>query len=96
LNDNTHLLGNWGLASEWGSKVWLPAMEKAGLRYFAWIHSESTFSRLAANKITRYSTDLLITRFFDRREEAIAWLDHVDESDAPENISPESNTAEMI
>ncbi|HUH32934.1 MAG TPA: ATP-binding protein, partial [Daejeonella sp.] len=96
LNDNTHLLGNWALASEWGGKVWLPAMEKAGLRYFAWIHSESTFSRLAASKITRYSTDLLVTQFFDHREDAIAWLDHVQDSDASENISPESNAAKLI
>lgn len=96
LNDNTHVLGNWALASEWGGKVWLPAMEKAGLRHFAWIHSESAFSRLVASKIANYYHGVFVTQFFDRREEAIDWLDHVDDSHSPKDTSPESNAAELI
>lgn len=80
LNDNTHVLGSWTDASEWGGKVWLPAMQKAGLRYFAWIHSESTFSRLAEKKIANYSDGSLETRFFEQKQDAIAWLENQDDT----------------
>lgn len=80
LNDNTHVLGNWADASEWGGRVWLPAMEKAGLRFFAWVHSESTFSRLAAGKIVDYQNGNLVTRFFDHKEEAESWLENQEDS----------------
>jgi PAS domain S-box-containing protein len=89
LNDNAHVLGNWTDASDWGAKVWLPAMEKAGLRYFAWVHSESTFSRLAASKIAEYAHGNLITRFFDHKEDAVKWLESSDtESAEAEGSSP--------
>lgn len=78
LNDNTHVLGNWADASEWGAKVWLPAMEHAGLRHFAWVHSGSTFSKLAAEKIVNLLNGHVVTRFFEQRDEAILWLENSD------------------
>jgi PAS domain S-box-containing protein len=74
LNDNTHVLGSWSEAVDWGSEVWFPAMQKAGLKYFAWIYSPSTFSRLSAHK----SIDVLIgeitAQFFMDKNEAIEWI----------------------
>lgn len=96
LNDNTHVLGNWTDTSDWGSKVWLPAMEKAGLRYFAWVHSESTFSKLAASKIADYANGGLITRFFDRKEEAIKWLESQGESTEAESSTGQLDANETI
>ena len=81
LNDNTHILGNWSDASEWGGKVWLPAMETAGLRYFAWVHSESAFSKLAASRLANLSQGNLITRFFDHKEQAVEWLEDPEKDD---------------
>jgi anti-sigma regulatory factor (Ser/Thr protein kinase) len=93
LNDNTHVLGNWADASEWGGKVWFPAMEDAGLLYFAWVHSESTFSRLAEEKITDFSKGHPIIRFFDQRKEAITWLeDQKDPENAPSSTLEQSDT----
>ncbi len=74
LNDNTHVKGNWSEASDWAGKVWFPMMQRAGLKFFAWIYSPSTFSALAAKK----SVDVMIgdvqTQFFYDRDEAVEWL----------------------
>ena len=85
LNDNTNVLGNWEDASEWGGKVWLPAMQEAGLLYLAWVHSESTFSRMAEQKLIAHSNSHPTIRFFDQRVEAIKWLQ---DQKHPENIQP--------
>ena len=96
LNDNTHVLGNWTDATEWGGKVWLPAMKKAGLRYFAWVHSESTFSRLAENKIADYSYGKLVTMFFDQKAEALKWLESQDDTpQTPDSQPRQSGKAEL-
>ena len=96
LNDNTHVLGNWSDASEWGGNVWLPAMEMSGLRYFAWVHSESTFSKLAAAKLADLFKGEVIIRFFDDREEAVKWLKYPHNIDSPEIASStESDTPEI-
>ena len=97
LNDNTHVLGNWSEASEWGGKIWLPAMEKSGLRYFAWVHSESTFSKLAASKLANFSNGQIITSFFDHKDEAVRWLENAGAIDSTQtNPLTESDTAELI
>lgn len=85
LNDNTNVLGNWEDASEWGGKVWLPAMQAAGLRYLAWVHSESSFSRIAEQKLIDFSGNHPTIRAFDQRPEALRWLQ--DQPDA-ENVQP--------
>jgi PAS domain S-box-containing protein len=94
LNDNTHILGTWSEASEWGGKIWLPAMEMSGLRYFAWVHSESTFSKLAASKIANFSNGQVATRFFESKEDAVIWLENVNSGNIQNTPLTESD-AEM-
>ncbi|MXV52999.1 PAS domain-containing protein [Pedobacter sp. HMF7647] len=79
LNDNTYVIGNWSEAVDWGGEVWFPAMENAGLKYFAWIYSPSTFSRMSAEKSIDIAVGNLITRFFTEKEEADNWLKSLDQ-----------------
>jgi len=76
LNDNTHVLGNWGEASEGGANHFFPLMQNAGCRFFAWIYSPSIFAQLAAQKSAEVvvSNDIT-TRFFNNSEEAVGWLE---------------------
>ncbi|MCJ8210861.1 PAS domain-containing sensor histidine kinase [Mucilaginibacter sp. RS28] len=74
LNDNTHVLGNWSEAVDWGGTVWFPAMEQAGLKYFAWIYSPSTFSRMSAKKSLDIAIGNITAQFFTDRDEASQWL----------------------
>jgi PAS domain S-box-containing protein len=77
LNDNTHVMGNWSEASDWGAEFWFPAMQKAGLTHFAWIYSPSTFSRMAAHKSVDVLLGSITAQFFTDKQAAIAWLGNV-------------------
>jgi len=74
LNDNTHVKGNWSEAADWGNDFWFPAMQAAGLRYFAWIYSPSTFAQLAAHKSIDLMIDRITAQFFTDVPEATNWL----------------------
>ncbi|MDN3581237.1 PAS domain-containing protein [Mucilaginibacter flavus] len=75
LNSNVHVLGNWSEAADWGNTEWFPAMEKAGLRYFAWVHSKSVFSQLSAQKSIETLRGKIVFSFFDEVKEAEEWID---------------------
>jgi len=79
LNDNTHVLGNWSEAADWGGTVWFPAMQKAGLQFFAWIYSPSTFSKLAAHKSLDVMVGNITTQFFTDIEAAKVWLKNINQ-----------------
>ncbi|MEN0053431.1 MAG: PAS domain-containing protein [Mucilaginibacter sp.] len=74
FNNNIHVLGNWSEAADWGAQEWFPAMEKAGLRYFAWVNSPSVFSQLSARKSADSSLKKLKIQFFTEAADAIAWI----------------------
>jgi hypothetical protein len=74
LNDNTNVVGIWTPASAWVGANWLPRMKEAGLRYFAWVYSQSAMSRVSADESLR-STDVPdIVKTFDDIESARQWL----------------------
>lgn len=77
LNDNTHVVGNWSEASEWGGNIWFPQMQNAGLQYFAWVYSPSTFSQLAAEKSINIMAGSITSQFFNDCKEAEMWLKEV-------------------
>jgi len=77
LNDNTNVLGNWSEAVDWGGTVWFPEMQRAGLQFFAWIYSASTFSKLAAHKSLDVMVGNITTEFFTDIEEAKLWLQNI-------------------
>jgi PAS domain S-box-containing protein len=74
FNDNRKVLGTWSEASDWAATVWLPQMENAGLRNFAWIFSESIFSQLSALKSVENENKSANIRFFANAAEAMDWL----------------------
>jgi len=74
VNDNTNVSGTWSEASEWGGKKWLPLMEEAGLRYFAWIFSPSAFSQLSARKMVDMMEGTVVAQFFNSAQEAENWI----------------------
>jgi hypothetical protein len=73
LNDNTHVVGSWSEAAEWGAEFWFPAMMKAGLKHFAWIYSPEVFSKLSTDKTIDLSGQNIFGTFNDK-EEASQWL----------------------
>jgi hypothetical protein len=75
LNDNRHVLGTWSEAADWVGEVWFPMMEKAGLKYFAWIFSPSSFSQLSARKSVDVMKGKVTTQFFIDIVEADRWLE---------------------
>ncbi|MDN3547474.1 PAS domain-containing protein [Mucilaginibacter aquaedulcis] len=74
LNNNTYVLGNWSEAADWGAQEWFPAMEKAGMRYFAWVNSPSVFSQLSARKSADSTLEKLKIHFFTEVAAAVDWL----------------------
>jgi PAS domain S-box-containing protein len=77
LNDNREVLGTWSEASDWAGSEWLPMIEKAGLKYFAWVFSSSAFSQMSARKSINVMHGNVVTQFFTDIAEAEAWLDQV-------------------
>jgi hypothetical protein len=77
LNDNREVLGTWSEAADWAGKEWMPMIEQAGLKYFAWIFSSSAFSQMSAKKSINVMQGNVVTRFFTDIAEAEAWLDQV-------------------
>lgn len=75
FNDNRLVPGTWSEASDWASTVWLPLMELAGLKYFAWILSDSAFSQLSAKKSVVNEHKRSEILFFDRAEDGLKWLE---------------------
>jgi PAS domain S-box-containing protein len=78
LNDNTNVLGNWSEAADWGGTFWFPEMQKAGLQFFAWVYSHSTFSKLAAHKSLDVMVGNITTQFFTDTEDAKEWLKSIE------------------
>ncbi len=74
LNDNRSVLGTWSDAAEWVGKEWFPMMEAAGLKHFAWIYSNSTFSQLSAHKSVDILQGKVVTRLFNDGNEGEDWL----------------------
>ncbi|TCD11016.1 PAS domain S-box protein [Pedobacter frigidisoli] len=74
MNDNTNVIGSWSEASDWAGQEWFPMMEKAGLKYFAWVYSPSAFSRLSAEKAVDVKVGNTIVHFFTEAETARQWL----------------------
>ncbi|MFT2009408.1 hypothetical protein ACMA1I_12090 [Pontibacter sp. 13R65] len=74
LNDNTNVEGIWSTASKWVGQDWFPRMKNAGLLYFAWVYSASTFSRLSTDKALKNTEDLKYIQTFDSLDAACDWL----------------------
>lgn len=74
VNDNQHVLGTWSEAADWVGKEWFPMMEKAGLKYFAWIYSLSAFSQLSAKKSVDVLAGNVTIQFFTDLTLAEEWI----------------------
>jgi len=77
VNDNSNVLGTWSSAVEWTGNTWFPMMEKAGLKYFALIYSNSVFSQLAAERSIDVGIGGMTARYFTEVEPAAQWIDHM-------------------
>jgi len=75
FNDNRLVPGTWSEASDWAANIWLPLMELAGLKFFAWILSESAFSQLSAQKSVENEDKHSEIVFFTQAEEGLKWLE---------------------
>lgn len=82
INNNSEVLGNWSEAVDWVNEIWFPAMANAGLRYFAWVYSASTFARISARRTLDVVTGSITSQFFVKKELALKWLERAS-SDSP-------------
>jgi hypothetical protein len=73
LNNNTAVTSMWSDAAVWGGTEWFPAMQAAGLRYFAWVYSPNVYSRLSTDLTLQYTAQPVIATF-DDLDTARAWL----------------------
>ncbi|MBF9221955.1 hypothetical protein [Hymenobacter ruricola] len=74
LNDNTRVTSMWSEAAEWGGRVWFPAMQEAGLQYFAWVYSPNVYSRLSTDLTLQFTAGHSVVATFDDLDTAKAWL----------------------
>lgn len=74
LNDNTNVMGTWGDAVDWVAHEYFPVIEKAGVKYIAWIYSPSMFSRLSADLTIESIKGDIITKTFDNKTSGLDWL----------------------
>lgn len=77
LNDNTDVTGMWSEAAEWAGKEWFPAMNAAGLSYFAWVYSPNIYSRLSTDLTLQFTQSNVVVSTFDDLATAQAWLRQV-------------------
>lgn len=76
VNDNRQVLGTWSDASEWVGEHFFPMLEKAGVKYLAWVFSASVFSQLSAKKSVDVAMNNIITQFFTEISSAEEWIDN--------------------
>jgi hypothetical protein len=74
LNDNTNVLGIWTPAAKWVGAEWFPRMEKAGLKYFAWVYSPSKLSQVSTTEAIHHTPDKELVQTFYEIEAAKKWL----------------------
>jgi hypothetical protein len=76
LNDNRKVASVWGHSVDWAAKEWLPAMNAAGLKSFAWILSPQATINMSGLRMRLRAgpeVDEYMWTFGDA-EEAKAWL----------------------
>jgi len=74
LNDNTKVIGIWTPASNWVGTNWLPRMEAAGLKQFAWVYSPSRLSQLSTNEAISSTPAPNLVHTFYCKADAEKWL----------------------
>lgn len=74
LNNNTNVVGTWSEAADWVGIELFPLMDKAGLRHFAWVYSQSGFSQLSAKKSVDVMLGDVTVQLFTQIGEAEKWL----------------------
>jgi hypothetical protein len=76
LMDSSQVSNMWEHAAEWGGQVWFPVLQQTGLRYVAWVHSASFYSRMSFDlAIKNVKQPIVLT--FDDLVTAFAWLSKV-------------------
>ena len=68
-------MGTWSEAADWIGLEYFPMLDKAGLKYFAWIYSPIGFSKLSAKKSIDVMVADVTTQLFTEIEVAAKWLE---------------------
>jgi hypothetical protein len=76
LMDSSRVSNMWTHAAEWGEKEWFPALQRAGVRYLAFVYSPAFYSRMSFDLAIRHVQQPIISTF-DDLDRATAWLRHV-------------------
>ncbi|WP_210465450.1 hypothetical protein [Rufibacter roseolus] len=74
INDHTLVSGNWSGLAEWGAKIWLPALHKAGVKYFAWVLSIELYSQRSSQETLKYPINGILILTFEEKASAENWL----------------------
>jgi len=76
LNDITHLEANSIENQEWTQKVWFPQVEKAGLKYFAFLVPENIHGQVSAEQTNEKAEEdgVIEINYFKDKEDPLKWL----------------------
>ncbi len=75
LNDISQLRANSIENQEWTQNIWFPQVEKAGLKYYAFIMAKDIFGQVSAEQTNEKAEESAIEiKYFDNREKAEQWL----------------------
>ena len=76
LNDITELEVNSIENQEWTQKEWFPEVEKAGLKYFAFLMAENIFGQVSAEQTNEKAEEegRIKIEYFGNKAKAEEWL----------------------
>ena len=76
LNSNLNLVGPWDRSLPWIEEVWIPEAVKHGLRHYAMVVREESFSQESAEGMKALVADRFNVEVFYDMDEARQWLRH--------------------
>ncbi|MCC9138182.1 STAS/SEC14 domain-containing protein [Pontibacter silvestris] len=74
LNDNRNLVGPWDQSLDWLEKEWIPYAVRSGLKHFAHVGDNHSFSTNSASNFKTRIKGAFEMEIFDDVEKAKAWL----------------------
>jgi len=73
LNCNKKVTGHYAGAIDWVGKVWFSELQKAGLKYFAWVYSPEFYTQVGTDEVISFNDSVSVETFYSF-ENAYQWL----------------------
>ena len=74
ITDNREFAGPWDNSLEWICNKWVPAANKAGLRFYAHVANKGSFAEVAAKKLAVCASGAIEMKVFEHLTDAQDWI----------------------